>query len=74
MHSITYGVLRYQTQLAEISDKDLTVSPSQPTSPALLGLLLVSVLLNMAAAPQLADFISNLLSNRDRSGFLDSDK
>ena len=71
MHSILsysfYAFLRYQDQLAEISDKDLTISPSQPTtSPALLGLLLVSVLLNMAAAPQLADFISNLLSNRDR--------
>ena len=61
-------MLRYEDQLAEIADKDLTVSPSLQTSPLVLAILLLSVLLNMAAAPQLANFISNILSNRDRSG------
>ena len=61
------GNLRYQDQLAEISDKELTVSPSLTTSPLVLAILLVSVLLNMAAAPQLANIVSNILSNRDRS-------
>ena len=59
--------LRYQDQLAQISEKDLTVSPSLETSPLVLAILLVSVLLNMAAAPQLASIVSNILSNRDRS-------
>ena len=68
------GLLRYEHQLAEISDKEVTISPSPETSPVLLGLLLLSVLLNMAAAPQLSNYLSNLLSNRDRSGFLDSDR
>ena len=60
-------MFRYQDQLAEISNKDLTVSPSLETSPLVLAILLVSVLLNMAAAPQLANIVSNILSNRDRS-------
>ena len=58
--------LRHQDQLAQISEKDLTVSPSLETSPLVLAILLVSVLLNMAAAPQLANIVSNILSNRDR--------
>ena len=61
------SVCRYSVQLADISDKELTVSSSLQTSPLVLGLLLVSLLLNMAALPQLAVILRNVLNNNDRS-------
>ena len=43
------------------------MSSSLQTSPLVLGLLLVSLLLNMAALPQLAVILRNVLNNNDRS-------
>ena len=62
------SVCRYSVQLSDISDKELTVSSSLQTSPLVLGLLLVSLLLNMAALPQLVVILRNVLNNKDRSG------
>ena len=61
------SVCRYSVQLSDISDKELTVSSSLQTSPLVLGLLLVSLLLNMAALPQLVVILRNVLNNNDRS-------